>query len=483
MGTGYKIGIILLIPTICYTSCKKFVAVDAPVTSINTANVYTTDATAAAVLTGIYTNISNADATWTGITSLYLYASLSADELTLFDVANSAYSPYYINKLSNSNTGIDFWISIYPLIYDANAAIEGLSSSNGLTIAVKRQALGEAYFLRAFFYFYLTNLYGDVPLVTSTDYKKNAALPRTPKEKVWLQIVTDLHLAQGLLSSDFLDGTLLKTTAARLRPTSWAAAALLARAYLFTGNWTGADSAASAVIANSNFSLAPLAGSNQVFSESSVESIWQLQSVGSGPTFNTGAGLLFVLPSTGPNISGTYPVFLSSAVVNSFEPGDQRRAAWVDSVNVDTNTYFFPFKYQAGRLNTVYTENTTVLRLAEQYLIRAEARAHEGVITGPNSAATDLDSVRLRAGLAGTSAITQADMLTAILHERKVELFTEWGHRWFDLKRTGMVDAVMGAPGNACVAKGGSWTSNWQWYPISKSELTADIFLQQNEGY
>jgi len=483
MRNGYKIWAILFIVSVSNASCKKFVTVYTPVTSVGADNVYTTDATTAAVLTGIYTNISKADGSWSGITSLYLYASLSADELRLFDVSRTTYNPYYTNTLNNSNTGFDYWRNIYQLVYVANTAIEGIRSSKGLTPAVWQQSLGEAYFLRAFFYFYLTSLYGDVPLVTGTDYKTNAMLPRTPKEQVWQQIIADLHLAQGLLSVGFLDGTMVKATAARLRPTSWAATALLARAYLFTGNWQGADSAASAVISNSNFSLAPLTGSNRVFSENSVESIWQLQPVGSGATANTGSGLLFVLPATGPNTSGTYPVCLGNAVVNAFDSGDLRKTAWVGSVKVGTNTYYFPFKYQAGRVNTVNSEYTTVLRLAEQYLIRAEARAQEGNISGSNSAATDLNLIRQRAGLGATSAITQSDMLGAILHERQVELFTEWGHRWLDLKRTGTVDVVMGAPGNACVAKGGSWNSNWQWYPISQVELGADIFLQQNAGY
>lgn len=465
-------------------ACKKLVYVSAPVTSVNSSNVFTSDATAAAVLTGIYTKMSQSNAGWSGITSFFLFGALSADELTLYDVNNTTYNPYYYNTLNNSNTGTDFWISIYPLIYDVNAAIEGLKSGGGLTPAVRQQALGEAYFLRAFFYFYLVNLYGDVPLVVGTDYAVNAALPRAAKAQVWQQVIDDLHLAQGYLSVNFLDGTLVQTTTARVRPTRWAAASLLARAYLYTGNWIGADSAASAVIASSGYVLAPLTGTGRVFSQNSVESIWQLQPVGTGPTSNTGEGLLFLLPSSGPNTSGTYPVYLGNAVINSFELGDQREVAWVNSVKVGATTYYFPYKYQAGRLNTTTIEYSTVMRLAEQYLIRAEARAEEGIITGANSAATDLNVIRQRAGLPATLAATQSDMIAAILHERQVELFTEWGHRWLDLKRAGTIDAVMGTPGNACVVKGGSgWSSNWQWYPIPLSELNADFRLQQNVGY
>jgi hypothetical protein len=68
-----------------------------------------------------------------------------------------------------------------------------------------------------------------------------------------------------------------------------------------------------------------------------------------------------------------------------------------------------------------------VLRLAEQYLIRAEARAHQGNLTG---AKDDLDKIRNRAGLEGIPITNTQAMLDAIAHERQVELFTEWGHRW-----------------------------------------------------
>ena len=104
--------------------------------------------------------------------------------------------------------------------------------------------------------------------------------------------------------------------------------------------------------------------------------------------------------------------------------------------------YFFPYKYKLTELSPVDTEYNMVLRLAEVYLIRAEARAQQGNITG---AQADLDTVRARAGLAATTAGDLPSLLTAILHERQVELVAEWGHRWLDLESvSGMADAVLG---------------------------------------
>jgi hypothetical protein len=122
-----------------------------------------------------------------------------------------------------------------------------------------------------------------------------------------------------------------------------------------------------------------------------------------------------------------------------------------------------------------------VLRLGEQYLIRAEARAQQGKVTGAGSAEEDLDAIRTRAGLSPTTASTQAQMLDAILQERRVELFAEWGHRWLDLKRTNTIDQVMSV---VAPSKGGVWESYKALYPIPFNELLLNPKLKpQNPGY
>ncbi|MDP4218566.1 MAG: RagB/SusD family nutrient uptake outer membrane protein [Bacteroidota bacterium] len=486
MNTRYKayMQAFSLVCCLALTACKKFAEVPAPVQFLVADNVYASDGTASSVLTGIYTSMSSADNGWGGVQSLYFYPALAADELTLYDFNNQSYQPWYTNTLLAINTsGVNYWQSYYIMLYYANAAMEGVKGSNSLTAAVKQQLLGECYFIRAYCYFHLVNFYGDVPLALSTDYKVNGSLSRAPQAQVWNQIISDLHTAQGLLSSNFLDATVLKTTGERTRPTKWAATALLARAYLYTKNWAGADSAASALINNSSqFGLGTLNGSSstRVFAKNSTETIWALQPVGTGIRTNTGEGLVFTLPAAGPNTSGTYPVYLSNAVLNAFEPGDLRLANWVNSVTVGATTYYYPFKYQAGMLNTTVIEYAIQFRLAEQYLIRAEAEANE---TKAGAAVTDLNVIRSRAGLSGYAGPTDLPSLqSAILHERQVELFTEGAHRWFDLKRTGMIDAVMGS-GGACAAKGGTWSTNWQWLPLPATELTANQNLTQNQGY
>ena len=467
---------------ILVSGCKKFITVPPPSTSINNANVFTTNATAIATLTQIYAVLSAGDQAFSGPASTYLYPALSADELTLYDVNNVSYNLFYKNSLVPTNTGVglDYWQSNYQLINNCNVAIEGLNTSTSLTPPVKSQLLGEAYFMRAYFYFNLVNLYGDAALATTSDYKVNDALARSPKVQVYQQIISDLTVAESLLSKTFVDGTVITNTTARVRPTYWAAAALLAKTYLYNGNLTGDQSnysnaitESSKVIGSSLFSLSSL---NSVFLANSSETIWSLQPVKTNPTANTGEGEIFVLPATGPNASGTYPVYLSNYVLNAFESGDLRRTNWVSSVIVGANTYYFPNKYKKGLASTPATENIVMFRLAEQYLIKAEAEAN---LNNVAASQLDLNMVRSRASLSNTTASTQALLLSAILHERQIELFTE-GHRWFDLKRTGTVDAVMSI---VCAQKGGSWSSYKQWYPINYSEIQANSNLIQNQGY
>jgi starch-binding outer membrane protein, SusD/RagB family len=118
-----------------------------------------------------------------------------------------------------------------------------------------------------------------------------------------------------------------------------------------------------------------------------------------------------------------------------------------------------------------------VLRLAEQYLIRAEARIHLKKFTGPGSAEADLNIIRNRAGLPNTTSATDTELLRALEQERRIELFTEWGHRFFDLRRLGRLDAVMATVKPNLNSYNGL-------LPIPQTEILNNINLRpQNSGY
>ncbi|WP_207515237.1 RagB/SusD family nutrient uptake outer membrane protein [Longitalea luteola] len=471
------------------SSCKKLVETPPPTSNITEANVFSTDATAIATINNLYIGMNSVEHSnpIQGARSISLLTGISADEYTLFSgVTGIEFVHYYENALSGTlRTGSDKWAPLYNYVFKCNAAIEAFTSekSNALTVNVKRQLLGEAQMLRAYFYFNLVNMFGEIPLCLVTDPQVNTSLARSSKDLVYQQIIADLQSAEENLSNDYLNGDLSSVTIERVRPTKWAAIALLARVYLYIEDWENAEAKATQII-NYISLFGPLPSLNNVFLKNSREAIWQLQ-----PTsidFNTTEAQTLILPASGSNIYNN-PVYLSDALLSSFEDDDERvvNGNWINSVTVSGTSYFYPYKYKVSNSPGVtdasgMTEYFMMLRLGEQYLIRAEARTQLNNIGG---AQTDLNAIRNRAGLSNTSAFDRVSLLTAIMIERQHELFTEGAHRWFDLKRTGDVDSVMTSV--TPLKSGGStiWESYQQLYPIPESELQKAPNLTQNPGY
>jgi hypothetical protein len=451
-------------------SCNKLVETNIPPTSLSRENVYKTDATAIAVVTGIYTTLSASGSFATGNRSISVRCGLSADELSLFS-NDQNYRPYYLNSLT-SDANQTFWESFFNYILKINSAIEGLSNSVELTPSVKDQLLGESKFLRAFIYFYLVNLYGDVPLITSSDYRVNSILSRNSKSDVFQLIIADLKDAQQLLAGIYVGANAISKTNDRVRPNKSTATSLLARAYLYLKDWKNSELEASSIINDSSvYKLVPL---NSTFLKNSTEAIWQLQPVNAG--WNTEDARIFILPSGGP--SSTFPVYLDSNFVKAFEVNDLRKDVWVKSVTTSsTKNYFYPSKYKSATNGAAVTEYLMAFRLAEQYLIRAEARAQQGDILGSQS---DLNRIRNRAGLNNTMAGDKVSLVNAIFNERRYELFTEWGHRWLDMKRSNQVDSIMDS---GAKLKGSIWNANWSLYPLPLYDIQQNENLIQNPGY
>jgi hypothetical protein len=447
-------GLYYLLFAVALSSCKKFVEIAPPVDQLNVNEVFADDKTATAAIVGIY---SDMEFSLPVSTYLTLLPGLSADELVYtsndknyLQLADNACSP------DNQYTGA-VW-AIYSTIYEANSCIEGIQKSRQLLPDTKNQLLGEALFSRAFCYFYLVNLFGDAPLVTATDYRINDTLSRTPSPKIYQQIIADLTRAQTLLHSDY-------RTPERVRPNSWTATALLARVYLYTNRWAEAESQASLVI---NSGLYTLSGLDSVFLNFSNETIWQLMPV--NPSINTLEAITFI-----PGSPQQIPAFpLTNDLVNAFEPGDNRLTAWTGNTDIGGQAFYYPYKYKNGG-GASLTEYHVVFRLAELYLIRAEARMHQNNIS---EALGDLDIIRSRAGLAPlSSSLTPDEAAAALQRERRIELFAEFGHRWLDLKRTARADLVIGA------LKPATWQTTDAFWPVPQAQRIANPFLTQNKGY
>jgi len=463
-------------------SCRKMVTVPEPINSITTAEVFTSDAQAASTMAGIYTQLVNGDLSFSnGYTTLL--AGMSADELFYYGTGDLNILAFTPNQLLNSNGYTPIvWTSAYKVIYGANSVIEGIagSTADALTDSVRKELTAEAKFVRAFAYFYLTNLFGDVPLALTVDFNKTRYMARTPVKEVYRQIIQDLKDAQSLLPPDYsvAGGPAYE----RIVPNRWAASAMLARAYLYTKDYANAAAQATSVIDNTTlYSLET--DPNNVFLVNSKEAIWQLkQGTDYTPYQNATLEGFTILPS--PQFTGLTHFCLAAPLLNAFEPGDLRRSAWVDSTNNNASGFtWYPFKYKTGPYNAALgapsSEYYMMLRLAEMYLIRAEAEANDAA--GRAAAAiSDLNIIRSRAGLpALSSSLLPTQIIAAVAHERQVELFAEWGHRWLDLNRTGQAHAVLSA-----IAGKQPWAGDYQLlYPIPPSEIRADHFLVQNPGY
>jgi hypothetical protein len=292
-------------------------------------------------------------------------------------------------------------------------------------------------------------------LTITTDYAVNAIMPRTSTTDVYQQIINDLLQAYALLPVTYI-------SPGRARPNKFTAAALLARVYLYKKDYAKADLYASEVIGSGMYALNT--NLNNVFLSASNETIWQLPK----DAANTTEGVSFI-----PSSATVKPVYvISNYLLTAFESGDQRKINWLKANTISGLAYYYPHKYKS-RISTPITESYIVLRLAELILIRAEARTH---LNDLNGAKTDLNLIRSRSGLNANAAVTQPQLLAAIEQERRVEFFAEWGHRWFDLKRTNRADAVLATVKSF-------WQPTAVLYPIPQNELLRNAFLTQNPGY
>ncbi|MBK8605403.1 MAG: RagB/SusD family nutrient uptake outer membrane protein [Chitinophagaceae bacterium] len=176
---------------------------------------------------------------------------------------------------------------------------------------------------------------------------------------------------------------------------------------------------------------------------------------------------------------------LTADLLNSFETGDLRKVKWVLLNNLanypNNNERMFPLKYKWTSSSGIVPpaaqqEDNKFIRLAEIILIRAETRARLNDLSG---AAADLNSIRNRAGLLNTTAISQTDIIDAIIKERRMEFFFEKGIRWYDLVRTGKANATL-----SVIPYKTGWTIDKVLMPIPQDEIdkSANV-LTPNPGY
>ncbi|KAF2334582.1 RagB/SusD family nutrient uptake outer membrane protein [Flavobacterium nitrogenifigens] len=440
--------------------CSNFTDVDLPSSQLTSGTVFEEKSTANAAMLDVYSKIRESGIL-TGYTSgISSQLGLYADELQFYGASGTGLANYYNNSLVATDPQIAVtWNSSYTQIYSANAVIEGLERSKALPADFKQQLKGEALFVRALLHFYLLNLYGPVPYITSTDYKINSNAARMTEMAVYELIEKDLEQSITLLQKEY-NGSY------RVRPNKATAQTLLARVYLYSEKWEEASNMASTVLNQSDLYVWPTSLDLE-FKKESKATIWQLISNVEGA--NTYQGNVFIF------IQGPPPsMALTENLVNAFSSGDLRKTKWLKAVSNGTLTWYHPYKYQEKSNTATSLEYPIVFRMAELNLIRAEARARAGDLIG---AKEDLNKTRNLAGLGDTAAIEPAEIIDAVLTERRLEFFTEFGHRFFDLKRLGRLDQEI-SPLKP------QWKTTNRLLPLPQSELTLNPNLSpQNEGY
>lgn len=454
--TILKRGIGLLIISLCLTACEELIHIDLPDNQLNTQDVFADVNTAKGALSNLYSNIRETPLFRGGHNALGSDFSKYTDELTSFLQQDLFYS----NTLLASNPLVtQYWDRSYVDIYHINAFIEGLSASTKLEQTDKKVFLGEAYFLRALYYHYLCQIYGDIPYVTTTDYKINISIGRTTYLSVLDFIEKDLKTALDLLEPNYRNPE-------RVFPNGGVAELLLAKNYLLQKRFDLAEIYAQNVIDNSLYSLET--DVNKVFKKSAQSTLWQMSPNIVASIFTpTGEAMNYIFLSLPPTNAA-----LTTSFLNDFETHDLRLQYWTKEVSNGTDSYSHVYKYKNASNNT--DEFSIVFRLEEAYFIKAEALAYQEKVA---DAVDVLNEIRTRRGLTALpTSLSKSDFITELLGEYQREFFTEGGHRFLDLKRNNRLNVLETIKQN--------WETKHALFPIPESELLLNENLKpQNYGY
>jgi hypothetical protein len=359
----------------------------------------------------------------------------------------------------------DGWKSLFTVVAQSNALINNLKTNVPATVpaTVVNNALGEARLMRALAYFYLVRVWGNVPIIeNSLDYVDNFQINTNPVSDVYKFIINDLKFAEANCTVMIRNGS----SQAQGHVSSGSATALLAKVYLYMGDYANARTCAEKVINSGEFKLygADVQGKtyNDLFktaNNNNEESVIAIQWLGGG-SYGHGNSLQasFAYNSTITGTGDGYAVVGPSVdLQQAYEPGDQRvygtimlAGAKYPELNQANGGFTVPSDVNAqdtqaaikkyvvgtpadnGGLGAQFSagNNTYLMRYADVLLIEAEAVLAGGASTSSPAAMVPFNKVRLRAGLNALPSITQA----AIWHERRVEFAME-GDYWFDLYR------------------------------------------------
>lgn len=413
-----------------------------PTDSVPTNGAINNFSTATAAVNGIYDALQMDNAQYNSYLAL---AQIYSDEAKLGGGSIPEEVPFESLNLNPSNPLLSSVFSaFYNVVNIANNVLEQLPAVQDpkLTPVVMSNYLADARFARALSYFYLTNYFGDVPLVLTPTRGVGEELnvANTPQVAIYDQIIEDLQFAENNL-----------TNSNTKRATVSAAKALLARVYLYRQNWTEAFAKAVETL-GPGFDL-----TQYPYLEDEVFYL--------GFTPSDGNFLNFLY---GPSeLGGRHDIVPTDQFLNAFEPGDLRKDLSVDaSLTISTLPYVVKYNDFSAGFSGTATDPIYLIRYAEIVLIAAEAAAE---LNDFDQANIFFNQVRARAGLP-PKTLDAGNFVELILQERFIELSFEGPHRWLDLRRRGK--AVQFIDG---------YKPCHDIWPLPQSEIDVNPNLTQNE--
>lgn len=430
-------------------SCDSFLDVK-PKESISDVVTIVDRTSAETAIRGVYSAL--ADGGYYG-TSFQSIGYLSGDNIVW--TGSQSQVQEFINKRVNADNSTisGAWIAIYRTINRANNVIEKVATVTDpqLTQALKNQYIGEAYFIRALAYFDLARTWGGVPLITkpTVNPTDNVGIARSSQAETYAQVLKDLEAAEPLLPA----------TTDRYRATRKTVWALRARYHLYQKEWVKAEEYADKVITDAtNYRLLkPFSAFFANDARGTAESVFEI--FYNGTTEVNGHRGQWQ-PQTNGGTRQWAPNDALVTLLNNPAVGGTRSSLVAKD---NQNRWYGNLYYRNPASDPSY-----ILRAAELYLIRAEARAQQDKLT---VGLADLNAVRDRAGVVASAAATKDELLLAIENERRIEFALE-PHRWFDIVRTGRAAAVFGVT-----------DANRLLLPIPVQQLLSDKALTQNPGY
>jgi hypothetical protein len=432
------------------TGCQRFLDVE-PQLQVDESQAITNASTAEAAVNGLYNRLGN-DGYYGSNFSALSYLSGGDVQWT---GSQSAPQEITSRKLTADNSYVgSAWSTIYRTILAANYLLEAVPNLNDplLTTARKNQILGEAYATRALSYFDLARGWGGVQLILDATHTPgdNTGIVRSSLAETYAQVLKDLTTAEPLLGN----------TVNRNRITQKTVWAIRARYHLYRQEWDQAEVYATKLIDDPSYKLVkPYSAFYASNAAATTESILEIAYSNS---FKNGHFNWWLPPALGGRREWA-PTNQLVALLNDPNVGGNRKEL-IAQTAPPGNLWYGKLYYRTP----TGTDPAYVLRIAELYLIRAEARAQLGKTA---AALVDLNAIRDRAGVPVLTTTTKADLLLAIEAERRVEFAFE-SDRWFDLIRTGRVGAVLNIPDATKYV-----------LPIPNSEILADKALTQNQGY